>query len=92
MEAYIASVGMNKDHPLQRDFLELQRKTAKGYTCPVCGGLYLAEPKLWDHGVRSHPGYLEGLGWTEKAEAGARKRYRQEALDQTYVQIIHIQS
>jgi len=80
-------VGMNRDHPLGRDFLELQRKSAKGYTCPVCGDIFTAEPKLWDHGSRNHPGYLEDLGSTEKAEGGARKRFRQEALDQTYVQI-----
>lgn len=77
---------MNRDHPLGRDFLELQRKTARGYTCPLCGGIFSAEPKLWAHGVRNHQGYLEDLAAMEKAEGGARKRFRQEALDETYVQ------
>ncbi len=78
---------MNKDHPLGRNFLELQRKTAKGYTCPVCGEVFSAEPKLWDHGVRKHPDHLADLDLMEKAEGPARSRYRQEALDYTYVQI-----
>ncbi len=72
---------MNKVHPFT-GFLELQRKTAKGYTCPICEEIYHQEPKIWAHGLRNHQEYLGNTGSTEKAE-GIRKRFRQEALDKT---------
>ena len=78
---------MNKGHHPLADFLELQRKTAKGYACPVCTQTLSQEPKIWEHGVQNHPEYLGDIGSAEKAD-NARQRFRQEALDKAYVRML----
>ncbi|KAL2043723.1 hypothetical protein N7G274_003242 [Stereocaulon virgatum] len=66
--------------PLERDFLESKRKSAKGYACPVCNDIYTQEPRLWGHGLQNHRAFLGGLG-TEEETKEARRQFRQQALE-----------
>ena len=72
----------DKPHPLARNFLELQRRSAKGYACPLCTEVHHQEQTLWDHALRNHQNSLGELGSTEVAR---RRQFRQQALDKAYV-------
>ena len=79
--------GMNsgdKPHPLVRNFLELQRRSAKGWPCPLCTEEYHQEQTLWDHGLQDHQNSLGELESTEVASR-VRRQFRQQALDKAYV-------
>ena len=76
-----AGAGMSTEHPITRNFLELQRKTARGFACPLCEQIYHEDLKIWNHGVSKHAQYLGTLGSGEKAQDGARRRFRQQAIE-----------
>ena len=79
----VAGPGMNlgdKAHPIAQNFLEHQRRSAKGYACPLCTDLYYQDQILWDHALKNHRDSLGDLGSMEMANT-VRKRFRQQALD-----------
>ena len=63
-----------KAHPLARRILEHQRRSAKGYACPLCTEVYHEEQTLWDHALKIHQNLH-----------GERRHFRQQALDKAYV-------
>ena len=84
----VAGLGMNpgdKPHPIAQDFLKLQRRSARGYACPLCTEVYHQEQTLWDHGLKNHRDSLGELGSTEVAST--RRHFRQQALDKAYVDV-----
>ena len=74
----------SKPDLVKHDYLELRRKTARGYACPFCRETYQAEPKLWSHGTQNHRSLLGDWQSTEAADV-VRKQYRQQAIDKAYV-------
>lgn len=72
-----------KPHFLARRFQNLQRRTARGFICPICSQYYEQEPKIWEHAVRAH---LEVLGISSPTEQNEiRKKFRNEAMERAYV-------